>query len=130
MSRRGIEFGRVCEDKAVLFLKKEGYRILEQNYENQYGEIDIIARDGDCLVFVEVKSRTSPIFGPPYLKITKKKKSNIVKSALAYSIRHASLDSECRVDIVSICLDKEDNQIELIKNAFDIDTSGTGAWQY
>ena len=84
MSRRGAELGRYSEDRAVGFLNANGYKILERNYKSVFGEIDIIAEEGDSLVFVEVKSRSSPLFGPPYLKVNKKKRKNIIKSALSY----------------------------------------------
>ena len=59
------EVGKTGEDLAFRFLKKKGYRILLRNYACKMGEIDIIAQDGDTLTFVEVKTRTSAIFGPP-----------------------------------------------------------------
>lgn len=119
MSRREIELGKYCEDRAVLFLKKKGYRILERNYRSLFGELDVIARDGNTLVFIEVKSLTSSLFGPPYLKLTKKKRANIIKSALSYLKRKSLLEAKCRIDVISISLDRKGGGIELIKNAFD-----------
>lgn len=119
MSRREIELGKYCEDRAVLFLKKKGYRILERNYRSLFGELDVIARDGNTLVFIEVKSLTSSLFGSPYLKLTKKKRANIIKSVLSYLKRKSLLEAKCRIDVISISLDKKGDEIELIKNAFD-----------
>jgi putative endonuclease len=124
VSQRGVALGRYCEDKAVRFLKKNGYKILERNYRSRFGEIDVITRVGGCLVFVEVKSRSSPLFGPPYLRITKKKRRSIIKNALSYLKKTSSIDAECRIDIVSISLDKKDDQIELIKDAFSMTHRG------
>ena len=59
------EVGKTGEDLAFRFLKKRGYRILLRNYTCKMGEMDIIAQDGDTLAFVEVKTRTSTVFGPP-----------------------------------------------------------------
>ncbi len=121
MSRRGIELGRYSEEKAAAFLKRNGYKILERNYKTAFGEIDVIAKEGGAIVFVEIKSRASPLFGPPYLRITKEKRHNIIKNALSYLKRHGLIDGECRIDVVSVSLDKKEHPIELIKNAFGID---------
>ncbi len=129
MSQRGVRLGRYCEDKAVVFLKKNGYKVLERNYRSLFGEIDVVAKDGDCLVFIEVKSRASPLFGPPYLRLTAKKRENIIKSALSYLKRNSSVDTECRIDVVSISLDRNEGRIELIKDAFGIDDGGLRCWQ-
>ena len=118
MGQRKDLIGKRCEGMAVGYLKKNGYRILEKNYRSPFGEIDAVAKDGDCLVFVEVKSRTLPLFGPPYLRVTRHKRHNIIKSALSYMKRHSIFDSDCRIDVVSISLDKEEGRIELIKDAF------------
>lgn len=118
MSQRGIRIGNICEDTAVGFLKECGYKILERNYRTPLGEIDVIAKDGNAIVFIEVKSRSSSLFGPPCLRITKKKKRHIINTALSYLKRYKLIDNESRIDIVSISLDKEDGGIELIKNAF------------
>lgn len=121
MSQRGIELDRSCEEKAVRYLKKSGYKILERNYRTPFGEIDVIAEEGGSIVFLEIKSRTSPLFGPPYLRITKKKRENIIKSSLSYLKRRGLAEAECRIDVVSISLDKEEGRMELIKNAFGME---------
>ncbi|MFH1753753.1 MAG: YraN family protein [Candidatus Omnitrophota bacterium] len=118
MSQRGVLLGRHCEDEAVRFLKRMGYKIIERNYRSRFGEIDAIAIDRGSLVFVEIKSRSSPLFGPPQLRITKKKRHNIIKTALSYLKRHSSVDAYCRIDVVAISLDKNKDRIELIKDAF------------
>ncbi len=120
MSQRGVLLGRHCEDEAVRFLKRNGYKILERNYRSCFGEIDAIARDGDSLVFVEIKSRSSPLFGPPQLRVTKKKRENIIRTALSYLKMHSMIDAECRIDVVSVSLDKQKDRIELIRDAFSV----------
>ncbi len=122
MSYRGIETGRLCESKAVRFLEERGYRVLERNYRCLFGEIDIIAEEGGYIVFVEVKSRAAPLFGEPYLRVTRKKRASIIKSALAYLKRRGSVSADCRIDVVSICLDN--NRMELIRDAFGIEALG------
>ncbi len=122
MSQNRICLGRYSEDRAVRFLKTHGYKILERNYRSLFGEIDIIAEDGNVLVFVEVKSCTSSLFGNPSLKINKKKRSKIIRCALSYLKRREIMDTECRIDIVSITIDEKDGgNIELIKDAFGIE---------
>ncbi len=120
MSQRGVLLGKYCEDEAVRFLKKRGYKILERNYRSRFGEIDVIAKDGNSLVFVEIKSRASPLFGPPQLRVTKKKRENIIKTALSYLKINSMIDAECRIDVVSVSLDKQNNKIELIRDAFGV----------
>ena len=117
MSKRGDALGRHCEEMAVRFLKGKRYEILERNYRTPFGEIDVIAEDKGCIVFIEVKSRSSPLFGPPYLRVTKKKKEKIIKSALSYQKKYGLIDKDSRIDVISVSLDLKES-IELIKGAF------------
>lgn len=117
MTQRGLILGKICEEKAVRFLRSNGYRILERNYRCRFGEIDVVAEEGGCMVFIEVKSCSSPLFGPPYFRVTKKKKEHIVRSVFSYLSVHDLQEAPCRVDIVSITLDSKD-PVELIKDAF------------
>lgn len=110
--------GRYGEDLACQFLKKQGYEILERNYRIRGGEIDIVARDGDTLVFVEVKARSSHEFGPPAESMTPWKIRALIKTAMFYVLKINWGNKEYRLDFVSI--DFADNatspKIELIKN--------------
>jgi len=124
MSQRGIEFGKYCEARAVRFLKKNGYRILERNYRCAFGEIDAIAEESGYVVFIEIKSQASLLFGPPYLRITNKKKKNITNSALSYLKKYGLSEKDCRIDVVSVCLLNGDYEMELIKNAFEMSDGG------
>lgn len=103
--------------------------ILERNYRCCFGEIDIIAKDGDCLVFVEVKAGASPLFGSPHLRITKKKRIHIIRSALHYLKRRAITEVDCRIDVVSISMYKKERPIELIRNAFGLNERGVQCWR-
>jgi len=94
--------GSYGEEFACKFLKQLGYEIVEQNYQFGHGEIDIIAKDGDVLVFAEVKYRTNLEYGEPEYAITKPKQSQIKKIAEAYLYEHEILDQNCRIDVVAI----------------------------
>lgn len=122
MSRERKELGFYGENEAVKFLRKNNYRILRRNYKTPLGEIDIIAEKDGTIVFIEVKSSSSPLFGPPYLRVTKKKKNHIIKNALFYLKEHDLLDHEARIDIVAISFDKIDEEkFELIENAVELE---------
>ncbi len=107
---------------AVSYLKKQGYKILEQNYLGNLGEIDIIARDGDYLCFIEVKNRASDEKGSPLEAITKSKIRKISQNALWYLKNKGIPDCDMRFDVVGIteCEYSGENEIELIKNAFEL----------
>ena len=106
--------GRAGEIKASEFLKKNGLKVLETNFKTHIGEIDIIALDGEELVFVEVKTRTDEDFGSPSEAVNRKKQEKYFKVASEYLIKNKKTDSPCRFDVVEIC----DGQINHIKDAF------------
>jgi len=114
------ELGKKGEEKALRFLKKKGYRIIEQNYICKLGEMDIIAKEKDTLVFVEVKTRTSMVFGPPQLAVTKFKQRQLSKVALNFLKEKKIEDIKARFDVVAILLPPEGEEIELIRDAFDL----------
>jgi putative endonuclease len=107
------------EDLACELLVKKGYQLVERNYTYGKGEIDIIAKDKDTLVFVEVKSRKNLEFGPPELGITKNKQRQVRRIAEAYLHEKDIIDTDCRVDVVAILFrGKEPPKINHIVNAF------------
>jgi putative endonuclease len=113
------QFGRQSEAMAAAYLKRQGYRILETNYKNQLGEIDIIAKDMGILAFVEVKARRSNRYGNPKYAITRKKQIRISRVALSYLKTLGQLDKRARFDVVVIT-GINGAKIELVKNAFDL----------
>ena len=122
MSREKINIGAAGERIASAYLRRKGYRILSSNFCTPFGEIDIVAKRKDIIVFVEVKSRTTSSLGPPYLSVTNQKIRHIIKNALFYLKRkRASADTNWRVDIVSIKLNyaRDVESIELIENAIE-----------
>jgi putative endonuclease len=114
------ELGRKGEDLALRFLKKRGYRIIEQNYVCKMGEMDLIAKEKDTLVFIEVKTRTSMDFGPPQLAVTSWKQRQLSKVALYFLKEKKIEDVKARFDVVAILLTAGGEEIELIRNAFDL----------
>jgi putative endonuclease len=110
--------GKAGEEAAVQFLRQHGYRILERNYRCRFGEIDLIARDGPMLAFVEVKTRRSQKYGPPAEAVTLQKQRHLIKASQAYLIQRRKADELCRFDVVTVEMDAQRSHIELIKDAF------------
>ncbi|MBI4847877.1 MAG: YraN family protein [Nitrospirae bacterium] len=111
--------GEKGEGLAAAFLKKKGYSIIEQNYKNSIGEIDIIAKDDDTLVFIEVKTRESIEFGLPFEAVNNRKRRKIANVALLYLKRFDDLP-QCRFDVLSICYKNGKPEFELIRDAFEV----------
>ncbi len=120
MLNKRQRFGQESESIAARYLKKKGYKILEQNYRNKLGEIDIIARDKGTLVFVEVKARKSSRFGSPKWAVTSKKQRKISMVALYYLKATNQSRIKARFDVVAISSSKTNPRIEIIKNAFEL----------
>jgi len=119
------KLGAKGEEIAVRYLKSRGYRIVERNYRIRLGEIDIIAEQGDDLVFIEVKTRSDGIFGSPFESITTQKQKQLSKVALEYISKQGCHNHPARFDVVGIQFHdgskkKQDAVIELLQNAFDL----------
>src|SRR6267154_2583650 len=102
MTRARIILGKTGEDLASGELERRGYAIVARRYRCRGGELDIIARDGPTLVFVEVKARDSRAFGDAAEAVTWRKQQRIVRLATEYVMRHHFTDDPCRFDVVSI----------------------------
>lgn len=113
-------FGKNNESLAVIYLKRQGYRIVEQNYRTRMGEIDIIAKDKETIAFVEVKARASVSFGSPRYAVTLQKQRKISKVALQYLKSTHQSHVRARFDVVTIFSNSGRDTIELIKNAFEL----------
>ena len=95
--------GRWGEDTACQYLAGRGYMIAERNVRTKYGEIDIIATQPDgTLVFIEVKTRRSALFGPPEVSVTAAKKAHLLASIQAYLVDHPDFAGEYRLDVIAI----------------------------
>jgi len=111
--------GNVGEKIAAGFLKKRGYRILETNFRCRTGEIDIVAEKDGCLVFIEVRTKTSVEFGLPEESVTRAKREKLVNTALTYLASHESTPETWRIDFVAVELDQQGKatRLEVIENA-------------
>lgn len=110
--------GKAGEDLATHFLEQSGLKILERNFRFEHGEIDLIAEEGEELVFVEVKARRSNTFGTPEDAVTEKKQEQIHNVAEGYLFMHKIDDRPCRFDIVAIDYQNGSAKIRHIRNAF------------
>lgn len=106
--------GMEKEETACRFLVSQGYEVLERNFYSRCGEIDIVARDGEYLAFIEVKYRKSADFGYPSEAVNDRKQQKIRKTAEYYLYRHNLFSVPARFDVVEILGKK----IRVIKNAF------------
>lgn len=116
--------GNKGEDYAVKLLKKAHYKIIERNFTVRGGEIDIVAGDGDTVVFVEVKLRKNSDYGLPAEYVTPFKRKNIIYTAQCYIQKHALFDVDFRFDVVEIVGETNEKgklkvkQANIIKDAF------------
>lgn len=114
-----IATGKEGEKIAAAYLEKNGYRIIEVNFRCTIGEIDIIAKEKNDLVFVEVKTRKSTALGYPEQAVGMRKQKKMSQLALWYMQKRKIVDTNARFDVVAITLIPENNEVRLIQNAFD-----------
>lgn len=123
MVKRGILnrlLGNRGERAAAKYLKQQGYRVLARQSRSRIGEIDLIALDGDTIVFVEVKTRSSLAAGHPSEAITYAKRRQLTRTALAWLKRKGLLDARSRFDVIAITWqESEPPVIEHFRNAFE-----------
>jgi putative endonuclease len=116
----GKLLGNRGERLAARFLRRQGYKILARQYSNRFGEIDLVALDGESIVFVEVKTRRSGSAGHPVEAVTHVKQSKLTRAALAFLKRHRLLERSARFDVVAILWPKgaKHPEIDHYRNAF------------
>jgi len=119
MQTRKQQFGTDSESTAEKYLKKMGYKIIKRNYRTKFGEIDIIAKDKDTLVFVEVKARKSGAYNPKEA-VTANKQRKISMAALYYLKSTRQIKARARFDVVSIDSGDNGETVEIVKNAFEL----------
>lgn len=115
MRRNKREIGTVYEQRVGRYLETQGYEILHYNFRCRIGEIDIIAKDKEYIVFCEVKFRSKTGTGNPMEAVDSRKQRVISKCALYYLTQHHMTECACRFDVISVLGD----EITVIKNAFD-----------
>ena len=120
MTRERIELGKLGEELAYKKIRRLGYRKIIRNFRCPLGEVDIIAKDGDTLVFLEIKTRKKGSLAYAKEAVDERKKRQLSKVALSY-LKSNDLDNvKARFDVVAICLEGDEPEIELIKNAFNL----------
>lgn len=116
-----MNIGIFGENTACNYLKKHKYKILSRNYRKPYGEIDIVARKGETVVFVEVKTRKNAEYGLPCEAVTLQKRRKIIQTAYAY-IAEEQLDDNYRFDIIEVYHEGEKVlSVRHIQNAFGLE---------
>jgi putative endonuclease len=113
-----VAFGKHGEDLACRELETRGYVIVERRYRTKWGELDIVARDKEWLVFVEVKARQDASFGDPEEAVTLQKQRKLVWMATDYLARNGLLNVACRFDVVGINGDTIPPTVTVIPDAF------------
>jgi putative endonuclease len=122
MTQARQTLGKLGEDLACRELQRRGYAIVARRFRVRSGELDIVARDGGTLVFVEVKARAGRRFGEAAEAVTKVKQLRLARLASEYLMRQHLPECACRFDVVAIHFDEMDDRapdIQVIQNAFD-----------
>jgi putative endonuclease len=115
-----ITLGKSGENYACRELERRGYAIVARRFRTRRGELDIIARDGETLVFVEVKARRSCRHGAPVEAVTALKRRRLLRMAAEYVLLNGVCSAQCRFDVVSVLFGEGLRpRIEVLKNAFD-----------
>ena len=114
------EVGRLGEEAAIAALQASGYRIVEKNVRLRRGELDVVAEEHGVIVFVEVKSRRTALFGTPAEAVTARKQRALVGLAAAYLTRRALAERPCRFDVAEVWLGRDGRpaRVEIIRDAF------------
>ena len=121
MGMESYQQGLAGEEIAERYLTQHGYEIVERNFRSQQGEIDLIAREGDDLVFVEVKNYSARSYGTPLGAVNQSKRRSIIHAARTFIYRKRIVDTNCRFDVITIYRQPDGSRaIELYKNAFVI----------
>lgn len=118
MTRARQDFGLRGEQLACDALAERGYEVVERRYRTRAGELDIIARHGDYLVFVEVKARQDRDFGDPEEAVTSQKQQKMLWMATDYLTRSGCGDVPCRFDVVAVCTEVDPPLVTVIEDAF------------
>lgn len=119
MTKTTKNLGDFGEAEAVLYLSSKGYEILERNFRCRIGEIDIITKEGETFVFVEVKTKSNLNFGLPEEMVNNKKQQKIIKIAQFWLKENEKENTDWRIDVLAIISEGGVNNFKLIKNAVE-----------
>ncbi|MDH2916373.1 MAG: YraN family protein [Gallionella sp.] len=114
-----MKSGAQAEQTAARFLQQQGLRLIQANYRCRYGEIDLILKDGDTLVFAEVRMRSRSDFGGAAASIDARKQAKLVHTAQHY-LSNLPLIPPCRFDAILLTTPEGESGIEWVKNAFEL----------
>ncbi len=117
MERQAL--GKTGEDLAVAAIERLGYEVLDRRYRTRHGEIDIVAEDGDTVVFIEVKARATASRGTAAEAVTARKRRRLIAMANDYLCRRRLTSRRCRFDVVAIDGDGDGRRLRLYRSAFD-----------
>jgi putative endonuclease len=120
MTQARLTLGRQGELLAREYLKKLGYQVVAENFRTRRGEIDLIARHGKTMVFIEVKTRSAHTHGHPFEAVTSRKQAQLGRVAQEYLSREGGGDQLARFDVVGVTITSAETRIELVENAFEI----------
>jgi putative endonuclease len=118
MTEARQQLGWFGEELACEALELRGYVVIARRYRTRWGELDIIARHGDYVAFVEVKARQDGSFGDPEEAVTLRKQQRMVSMATDYLARHGLLNVACRFDVVGINIETDPPHVTIIEDAF------------
>ena len=120
MTQQRINIGKQGEILAQTYLRKQDYILLQKNFRCKLGEIDIIAKDKEVVVFIEVRTKTSTTYGPAYNSVTYSKQKQVKRVALFYISKYNLVNTQFRFDVIGITLNLQtgQHQIDHIQNAF------------
>lgn len=112
--------GDAAETAACRYLRDKGLELVERNFRCRFGELDIIARDGDTLVFVEVRCRNNPRFGNAAESVDLRKQQRLIRAASAYLSRHYQYELPCRFDVIEATQYRDTFQLHWLTDAFQL----------
>lgn len=113
-----MELGRLGERLARSYLEEKGYTVLSQNYRTKLGEIDLVVKKNETIIFVEVRTRSSAVYGTPQESIDRYKQEKLIRLALQFCAHHYLYSQDLRFDVIAITLQDNEPKIEHIPNAF------------
>jgi len=116
--RNNRDVQKIGEDAAAALLEKEGWTVLHRNWSLRLGELDLVARRGGCLVFVEVKARRAPAYVDPALGVDWRKQRQLRRVAEAYLALEKPVFTECRFDVVGVVVGPNGVEVTRIEAAF------------